>query len=90
MVGKCSHYASLLCLLILLLNRKVGGALFDMGGQAFPGILTGKKKLPEIALAAIHKSSSSRRKAKENEPRFERQNRPPETRSLESPRARLY
>jgi hypothetical protein len=39
-----------------------GGRVFDMGGQAFPGILTGKKKLPEIALAAIHKSSSSRRK----------------------------
>jgi hypothetical protein len=39
-----------------------GGALFDMGGQAFLGILTGKEKLPEIALDAIHKSSSSCRK----------------------------
>jgi hypothetical protein len=48
--------------LILLLNLEVGSALFDMGGQAFLGIFTGKKKLPEIALAAIHKSSSSRRK----------------------------
>jgi hypothetical protein len=39
-----------------------GGALFDMGGQSFLGILAGKKKLPEIALESFHKSSSSRRK----------------------------
>jgi len=35
------------------------GALFDM---AFLGFLAGKKKLPEIALNAIHKSSSWLRK----------------------------
>jgi hypothetical protein len=44
MVGKCSHYASLLCLLILLLTLEEGSAHFDIGGQAFLGILTGKKK----------------------------------------------
>jgi hypothetical protein len=61
-VGKCSHYASLLCPLILLLSREVRSAHFDIGGQASLGILAGKKKLPEIALDAIRKSSSSCRK----------------------------
>jgi len=37
------------------------GALFDMG-PAFLGFLAGKKQLPEIALNAIHKSSSWLRK----------------------------
>src|SRR5439155_675582 len=43
MIGKCSHYASLLCPLILLLSPEVRSAHFDIGGRAFLGILTGKK-----------------------------------------------
>ena len=43
MIGKCSHYASLLCLLILLLRPEVRSAHFDIGGRAFLAILTGKK-----------------------------------------------
>src|SRR5258708_19373608 len=37
-VGKCSHYASLLCLLILLLTPQKGSALFDIGSRAITGI----------------------------------------------------
>jgi hypothetical protein len=33
MVGKCSHQASFLWLLILLLTRKVGSALFEIGSE---------------------------------------------------------
>jgi hypothetical protein len=39
MVGKCSHYASLLCLLILLLTGERERVLFDMGRQTATGYL---------------------------------------------------
>src|SRR5260370_312091 len=39
MVGKCSHYASLLCLLILLPTVQTGSALFDIGSRAITGVL---------------------------------------------------
>src|SRR5260370_37022794 len=42
-VGKCSHYASLLCLFIFLVTLGWGSALFDIGGKLFPSILTVKK-----------------------------------------------
>src|SRR5216684_6974042 len=43
MVGKCSHYASLLCLLILLLTLELERVLFDMGRQSSIGIRTGNE-----------------------------------------------
>jgi hypothetical protein len=62
-----------------------GGRVFDMGGQAFLGILTGKKKLPGSRSLPFTNPVHRAGKAKDNEPRFERQDRPPETRSSMSP-----
>src|SRR6266849_9036002 len=49
-VGKCSHYASLLCLLILLLTLELGSAHFDIGDRFFLGIPAGEEKLVPFQL----------------------------------------
>src|SRR5260370_4764602 len=57
MVGKCSHYASLLCLLILLLTLQAGRALFDIGRRATIGTLGHGFPTPSIPMSGMKHGS---------------------------------